>query len=110
MKLSVQGLRVDQYINILPLVHFRFVVIPCCFFDLNGSRYQFAEGAPDGKYKAYQGYISRVIETCGYELQTEVLRIPSTKNIALVGMSRKRKRGCSNDAIALEKGSGEGGD
>ncbi|KAF9919925.1 hypothetical protein FBU30_010359 [Linnemannia zychae] len=70
----------------------RFVVIPCCFFDLNGSRYQFAEGAPDGKYKAYLGYISNVIATCGYELQTEVLRIPSTKNIALVGMSRRRRR------------------
>ncbi|KAK3838127.1 MAG: hypothetical protein J3R72DRAFT_448941 [Linnemannia gamsii] len=76
----------------------RFVVIPCCFFDLNGSRYQFAEGAPDGKYKAYLGYISKVIETCGYELQTEVLRIPSTKNIALVGMTRRRrKRGEDGD-------------
>lgn len=85
-------------------------MIPCCFFDLNGSRYQFAEGAPDGKYKAYQGYISRVIETCGYELQTEVLRIPSTKNIALVGMSRKRKHGSSDDTIVRGEGSGEGGD
>ncbi|KAF9154200.1 hypothetical protein BG015_001574 [Linnemannia schmuckeri] len=85
----------------------RFVVIPCCFFDLNGSRYQFAEGAPEGKYKAYQGYIGRVIETCGYELQTEVLRIPSTKNIALVGMSRRRKRG-SDDIKSLEEGAGEG--
>ncbi|KAK3832106.1 MAG: hypothetical protein JOS17DRAFT_742989 [Linnemannia elongata] len=88
----------------------RFVVIPCCFFDLNGSRYQFAEGAPDGKYKAYQGYISRVIESCGYELQTEVLRIPSTKNIALVGMTRKRKHGSSDDTNALGERYGEGGD
>lgn len=100
----------DIYINILRLVHFRFVVIPCCFFDLNGSRYQFAEGAPDGKYKAYQGYISRVIDTCGYELQTEVLRIPSTKNIALVGMSRKRKGGSSKDIHAQRERLGEGGD
>ncbi|KAF9108093.1 tRNA methyltransferase 44 [Mortierella sp. GBA35] len=75
----------------------RFVVIPCCFFDLNGSRYQFAEGAPDGKYKAYQGYISRVIKTCGYDLQTEILRIPSTKNVALVGMTKRRKRGDDED-------------
>ncbi|KAF9297084.1 tRNA methyltransferase 44 [Linnemannia elongata] len=88
----------------------RFVVIPCCFFDLNGSRYQFAEGAPDGKYKAYQGYISRVIDTCEYELQTEVLRIPSTKNIALVGMSRKRKGGSSKDTHAQRERLGEGGD
>jgi hypothetical protein len=71
---------------------FRFVVIPCCFFDLNGSRYQFPKGAPDGKYKAYQEYICNIIEICGYELQKEILRIPSTKNVALVGMTRKRKR------------------
>ncbi|KAG0287690.1 tRNA methyltransferase 44, partial [Dissophora globulifera] len=32
----------------------RFAVIPCCFFDLNGSRHQFPKGAPEGKYKAYQ--------------------------------------------------------
>ncbi|KFH73640.1 hypothetical protein MVEG_00855 [Podila verticillata NRRL 6337] len=66
----------------------RFVVIPCCFFGLAG-RYQFPNGAPDGKYKAYQDYICSVIKTCGYNLRTEILRIPSTKNVALVGMTRK---------------------
>ncbi|KAI7822556.1 hypothetical protein BC939DRAFT_453637 [Gamsiella multidivaricata] len=70
----------------------RFVVIPCCFFDLNGSRYQFPKGAPEGKYKAYQEYICSIVDACGYHLQTEMLRIPSTKNVALVGMTRKRKR------------------
>ncbi|KAF9116577.1 tRNA methyltransferase 44 [Mortierella sp. AM989] len=65
----------------------RFVVIPCCFFDLNGSRYRFPKGAPDGKYKAYQDYICSIISTCGFILQTEILRIPSTKNVALVGMA-----------------------
>ncbi|KAF9950264.1 tRNA methyltransferase 44 [Mortierella alpina] len=71
----------------------RFVVIPCCFFDLSGSRYQFPKGAPEGKYKAYQDYICSVINTCGYELEVEILRIPSTKNVALVGRSlKKRKR------------------
>ncbi|KAF9184538.1 hypothetical protein BGZ51_003300 [Haplosporangium sp. Z 767] len=75
----------------------RFVVIPCCFFDLNGSRYQFPKGAPDGKYKAYQEYICSIIDTCGYVLQKEILRIPSTKNVALVGMSLKRKRGLEDE-------------
>ena len=69
-------------------------VIPCCFFGLSGSRYQFPKGFPDGKYKAYQDYIVSIIDTCDYELQTEILRIPSTKNVALVGSERKkRKRG-----------------
>ncbi|KAG0248354.1 tRNA methyltransferase 44 [Mortierella polycephala] len=53
----------------------------------------FPKGAPDGKYKAYQEYICSVIDTCGYVLQKENLRIPSTKNVALVGMFLKRKRG-----------------
>ncbi|KAF9986790.1 tRNA methyltransferase 44 [Modicella reniformis] len=56
------------------------------------NRYQFPKGAPDGKYKAYQDYICHIIETCGYDLQTEILRIPSTKNVALVGMTKKQKR------------------
>lgn len=74
----------------------RFVVIPCCFFDLAG-RYQFPNGAPDGKYKAYQDYICSVIKTCGYHLQTEILRIPSTKNVALVGMARKTSKRSFDD-------------
>ncbi|KAI8600720.1 hypothetical protein EDD21DRAFT_126368 [Dissophora ornata] len=75
----------------------RFVVIPCCFFDLNGSRYQFPKGAPEGKYKAYQDYICGIIRTCSYNLQTEILRIPSTKNVALVGMTRTWKRKRNNE-------------
>ncbi|KAG0077618.1 tRNA methyltransferase 44 [Podila epicladia] len=76
----------------------RFVVIPCCFFGLAG-RYQFPNGAPDGKYKAYQDYICSVIETCGYHLQTEILRIPSTKNVALVGMTRKTAKRTFDDMV-----------
>lgn len=67
-------------------------MIPCCFFDLNGSRYQFPKGAPEGKYKAYQDYICSVIDTCGYDLEVEILRIPSTKNVALVGRSQKKRK------------------
>ncbi|KAG0236334.1 hypothetical protein B0O80DRAFT_501717 [Mortierella sp. GBAus27b] len=92
------GNHADELAPWIPVIAMRskpltkFVVIPCCFFDLSGSRYQFPKGAPDGKYKAYQEYICSVIETCGYELEKEILRIPSTKNVALVGMIKKRKR------------------
>ncbi|KAF9585369.1 hypothetical protein BGW38_002682 [Lunasporangiospora selenospora] len=70
----------------------KFVVIPCCFFALDGSRYQFPNGSAEGKYKAYRDYICEVIDTCGYELETEILRIPSTKNVALIGRKRKQTK------------------
>ncbi|KAF9170138.1 tRNA methyltransferase 44 [Mortierella sp. AD011] len=57
------------------------------------SRYQFPKGAPEGKYKAYQDYICSIINTCGYSLETEILRIPSTKNVALVGMALTKENG-----------------
>ncbi|KAF9274364.1 tRNA methyltransferase 44 [Mortierella alpina] len=56
------------------------------------NRYQFPKGAPEGKYKAYQDYICSVIDTCGYDLEVEILRIPSTKNVALVGRSQKKRK------------------
>ncbi|KAF9983626.1 tRNA methyltransferase 44 [Mortierella antarctica] len=95
----VIGNHADELAPWIPIIASRskpltkFVVIPCCFFDLNGSRYQFPKGAPEGKYKAYQDYICNIINTCGYDLEVEILRIPSTKNVALVGRSlKKRKR------------------
>ena len=79
----------------------RFVVIPCCFYGLSGSRYQFPKGSPDGKYKAYQDYIRDVIDICDYELQTEVLRIPSTKNVALVGSERKKRNRSESNSVKV---------
>ncbi|KAF9165308.1 tRNA methyltransferase 44 [Actinomortierella ambigua] len=66
----------------------KFVVIPCCFFDLNG-KYTFPQGYAEGKYKAYVDHIEHMIDLCGYQVEREVLRIPSTKNIALVGRNPK---------------------
>ncbi|KAF9951120.1 tRNA methyltransferase 44 [Mortierella alpina] len=94
----VIGNHADELAPWIPIIASRskpltkFVVIPCCFFDLNGSRYQFPKGAPEGKYKAYQDYICSVINTCGYDLEVEILRIPSTKNVALVGRSQKKRK------------------
>ncbi|GJJ71001.1 tRNASer (uridine44-2'-O)-methyltransferase [Entomortierella parvispora] len=79
----------------------RFVVIPCCFYGLSGSRYSFPKGSPDGKYKAYQDYIRDVIDICDYEVQTEILRIPSTKNVALVGSERKRRQRRESNSVKV---------
>jgi len=47
----------------------------------------------DGKftssYSAYRIWLARLTSWCGWEIETEVLRIPSTRNWALVGKALK---------------------
>ena len=47
----------------------------------------------DGKftssYSAYRIWLARLTSWCGWEVETEVLRIPSTRNWALVGEAAK---------------------
>jgi tRNASer (uridine44-2'-O)-methyltransferase len=47
----------------------------------------------DGKftssYSAYRIWLARLTSWCGWEIETEVLRIPSTRNWALVGEAAK---------------------
>ncbi|KAG0232422.1 tRNA methyltransferase 44 [Actinomortierella wolfii] len=80
----------------------KFVVIPCCFFDLVG-KYAFPHGYAEGKYKAYVDFIESMIDICGYQVEREVLRIPSTKNIALVGRVAKGGSEDSTPANVLER-------
>jgi hypothetical protein len=68
------------------------MVIPCCFYDFDGQKYN-RHDPRLGHYRTYLQYIRRVGEACGYRVEEEALRIPSTKNIALFGRSRTFARG-----------------
>ncbi|KAJ2002838.1 tRNA(Ser) Um(44) 2'-O-methyltransferase [Coemansia thaxteri] len=65
-----------------------FVVIPCCPHDFSGRKMTFTTAAGQSKYHAYAAYICDVAKRCGFEVEREYLRIPSTKNLALVGRRR----------------------
>lgn len=66
------------------------MVIPCCFYALSGSKYTFEKQIiSSGKYKAYQEYIHEIINKCGFIVEYDWLRIPSTKNVAMVGRKRQ---------------------
>lgn len=66
------------------------MVIPCCFYSLSGSKYTFPNQViTSGKYKAYQEYIQDIINKCGFITEIDWLRIPSTKNVVLVGRKRR---------------------
>ncbi|XP_020847928.1 putative tRNA (uracil-O(2)-)-methyltransferase isoform X1 [Phascolarctos cinereus] len=64
----------------------RYFVLPCCFFDFTGkySRRQ----SKKSQYREYLDFIKEVGFTCGFHVEEDCLRIPSTKRVCLIGISR----------------------
>ncbi|KAK4154881.1 hypothetical protein C8A00DRAFT_14016 [Chaetomidium leptoderma] len=79
-----------------------FIAIPCCSHNLAGERYR--APAPKDKTKADSAYSSLVVwvagiaRDCGWEVEEEMLRIPSTRNTALVG----RKRSAPSSSVDIQ--------
>lgn len=63
-------------------------MIPCCYFQLDGSRHKGLSGLGGGKYREYTEYVKSIAISCGYSITEDHLRIPSTRNIAIVGQHR----------------------
>ncbi|KLU92048.1 hypothetical protein MAPG_10995 [Magnaporthiopsis poae ATCC 64411] len=69
-----------------------FIAIPCCSHNLGGAK--FRAPLPKDKTKAKSTYaclvvwVSDIAADCGWEVETEMLRIPSTRNTAIVGRRR----------------------
>lgn len=69
----------------------KFIIIPCCFHDLCGRKNtdnmnRYTDPKLPGRYGSYVTYIEAIMtDTCGYTSEREWLRIPSTKNISLIG-------------------------
>lgn len=64
----------------------RYFILPCCFFDFVGK---YSETDPKiGKFKTYLNYLKKIGEKCGFKVESETLKIPSTKNQAQIGRFR----------------------
>jgi tRNASer (uridine44-2'-O)-methyltransferase len=69
-----------------------FIMIPCCSHALSGSRFR----APPPKnatvttsaFASLVAWVSKIAEDCGWDVEKEMLRIPSTRNTALIGRRR----------------------
>jgi tRNASer (uridine44-2'-O)-methyltransferase len=69
-----------------------FIAIPCCSHNLAGERYR----APppkdktkgDSAYSSLVAWVSDISRDCGWEVEQEMLRIPSTRNTALIGRTQ----------------------
>ncbi|ESZ91609.1 methyltransferase-like protein [Sclerotinia borealis F-4128] len=70
-----------------------FMMIPCCSHALSGARCRApppkgSEGTPSA-YASLVAWVAGLAEGCGWEVEKEWLRIPSTRNAALIGRRRK---------------------
>ncbi len=90
----------------------KLFVLPCCFFDFDGKKLSFSNNRRtvpvmkgDGKYDQYVTWIKRLCEAVGFEVVLENLRIPSTKNRALICTKIKRpeqlEHGIIRDMVKL---------
>ncbi|XP_076648678.1 putative tRNA (uracil-O(2)-)-methyltransferase [Halictus rubicundus] len=67
----------------------RVFLLPCCPYELDGSKYQ-RYSAAKSQYSEYIDYVKNVCEVCGFKTYVDKLRIPSTKRICLIGWRRRR--------------------
>ncbi|KAJ1654067.1 tRNA(Ser) Um(44) 2'-O-methyltransferase [Dispira simplex] len=92
------GNHADELVPWIPIMaaksHYdaKVVVIPCCPFILSGQRLRHPTPGMT-RFQTYVEYVKMVMQTCGYHVEEEHLRIPSTKNIALIGRRRTFDRG-----------------
>ncbi|ODA78617.1 hypothetical protein RJ55_05999 [Drechmeria coniospora] len=77
-----------------------FLMIPCCSHRLTGEK--FRAPAPRDKSKSSSTFaslvdwVTRIGEDCGWLIEVEMMRIPSTRNIGLLGRTRVK------DAIDID--------
>ena len=76
-----------------------FISIPCCSHSLTGARYRPPpprklprnEGKGQSSYASLVDWTEQIAEECGWVVEREMLRIPSTRNTCLLGRTRKSK-------------------
>ncbi|KAK4145407.1 uncharacterized protein C8A04DRAFT_10762 [Dichotomopilus funicola] len=71
-----------------------FIAIPCCSHNLAGERYRAPpprdKTKADSAYSSLVAWVADIATDCGWEVEQEMLRIPSTRNTAMIGRTRSR--------------------
>ncbi|KAG9479770.1 hypothetical protein GDO78_011681 [Eleutherodactylus coqui] len=63
-----------------------FFVLPCCFFSFYGKYNR--KSCKKTQYREYLDFVAEVGAQCGFIVEEDCLRIPSTKRVCLIGKSR----------------------
>lgn len=66
-----------------------FMMIPCCSHNLTGNRFRAAppkdKSASKSTYSSLCNWVTEIAVDCGWAVEREILRIPSTRNTAFIG-------------------------
>ncbi|XP_022104593.1 probable tRNA (uracil-O(2)-)-methyltransferase [Acanthaster planci] len=77
----------------------RYFVLPCCFHDFD-MKYMRTDQTKT-QYRAYLDFVEEVGQVCGFQVQEDTMRIPSTKRICQIGSHRTYPREQSEDIRQL---------
>ncbi|KAI8675382.1 TRNA (uracil-O(2)-)-methyltransferase [Fusarium keratoplasticum] len=90
-----------------------FIMIPCCSHNLTGDRWRAPPPRDKAKGKSMFAslvdWVTLIAEDCGWKVETEMLRIPSTRNTGLLGRARAKDLDEVDIAGVLHKYGGVGG-
>ncbi|KAK9470627.1 uncharacterized protein V1510DRAFT_422575 [Dipodascopsis tothii] len=105
----------DELTPWIPLLGRPFMVIPCCSHALSGAKHRYpvhsagavdAAGAPVklSTYGALVEHVATVAAAVGWAVEREMLRIPSTRNAAILGLERAPAALAPADVVARAGG------
>lgn len=102
----------DELTVWIPLLGFPFMVIPCCSHALSGAKHRFTPKNQDNKssYASLVDHVEEIATKVGWKVEKERLRIPSTRNAALIGRLKIQDTpaACSTKQIIESEGGVEG--
>ncbi|CUM67793.1 uncharacterized protein PRCAT00005499001 [Priceomyces carsonii] len=86
----------DELTCWIPLLNFPFMVIPCCSHALNGAKVRYSPSKRRSPlypvnvstYSALVDHVEDLSVQMGWLVEKEMLRIPSTRNAALIGTQK----------------------
>lgn len=96
------GNHLDELTCWIPLLNLPFVVIPCCSHALSGLKVRFnpkrnidpttrakLPALNTSTYGALVDHVEDLTTQMGWKVEKEILRIPSTRNAAIIGMEKR---------------------
>lgn len=84
----------DELTCWIPLFGYPFLVIPCCSHALSGAKRRYTPRKNSGNVSTYGALVDNVEElsrSMGWIVEKESLRIPSTRNAAIIGINKHSK-------------------
>ena len=93
-----------------------FIAIPCCSHNFTGAKFRAPPPSSASKeatasvsvtlassstYASFVEWVVSVAEACGWKIEFEMLRIPSTRNVGLIG--RTRRQGSGLPPLSIEQ-------